>query len=109
MTLFENSNPLDAIHSRQANIRENYIWQLMTDFVERFLHRAIAARARVSIGAVNQESKTLTNVTLVFDDRHPDLGSNLRARVVDWFGFAGHQHFRRLRAWRRSVTAYLCR
>src|SRR5258706_9432819 len=81
----------------------------MTDSIQRFFHRAVAAGASVPVSPVNQERKTLANVALVFDNRHREFGSNLGGRVVLRVSFGGHQHYQRLCTSMSYVTAYLCR
>ena len=72
MAFFQNPHAFDTVHSRQTNIGQHHIRELMTDAIERFFHRTIAAGARVTVGAIDQKSQTLADVALVLDDRHLD-------------------------------------
>ena len=91
MSLLEDSDPFDTVHSRQANIRKNQIGQLMTNLFERFFHRAIAAAARISVGTIDEKSQTLADLALVFDNRHLDArGQLVSSYVLRRVGFVGH-------------------
>src|SRR5262245_4197835 len=72
MTLLQDLDSVDAVHSRQTDIRQHDIRNVMTDPRDRFLHRTERAGAGKAWREVDQRRQRIAKILLILDDRRSD-------------------------------------
>jgi hypothetical protein len=70
----QKTRPVDSVHAREPEIRQNDVRSAASDARERVLHGAIAADTEETIGAVDQDCQTFPNFTQIFDDHDAHAG-----------------------------------
>jgi len=80
MYLLHEAHAFNPIHSRQTDVSQDHVREIGPNFVERLLHRSIAADTTKALRAVNQHPQAVAQRAYVFD--YGDLEVVLRKRFI---------------------------